>query len=91
MLCVGDFFGPVREGGSDDNPEVARLLNGDIVGTLVRLSPLCRLLTGYSLRSSVQVLPDARPAGDLVMSTKLRHSLAAGATHLLGKRTFCLG
>ena len=59
MLCV-DFFGPVREDGTEDNTEVAWLLNGDIVGTLDPLSLLCRLLTGYLLRSPVKVLPDAR-------------------------------
>lgn len=37
VLCIGDFFGPVKADGTSDNPEVAQLLNGDIVGTLFRL------------------------------------------------------
>lgn len=39
VLCIGDFFGPVKEDGTTDNQEVAQLLNGDIVGTLVCLVP----------------------------------------------------
>ena len=60
MLCIGDFFGPVKEDGTTDNPEVAQLLNGDIVGTLVRLVPPCNALTKSSLYSSVSVLRYAR-------------------------------
>lgn len=60
MLCIGDFFGPVREDGTTDNPEVAQLLDGDIVGTLVCFSPPCYALTQFLPCSSVAVLRDAR-------------------------------
>jgi hypothetical protein len=44
VVCIGDFFGPVDGDGATDNPEVAQLLNGDIVGTLVCLAlPFCVL------------------------------------------------
>ena len=52
----------MKEDGTTDNPEVAQLLNGDIVGTLVYSSPPCYLLTGSPSCSSVGVLRDARRA-----------------------------
>ena len=60
VLCIGDFFGPVKTDGTTDNPEVAQLLNGDIVGTPVCLSPSRNALTKSSLCSSVGVLCHAR-------------------------------
>lgn len=60
MLCVGDFFGPVKEDGTTDNPEVAQLLNGDIVGTPICPVPSYSTLTKYPLCSSAGVLRDAR-------------------------------
>jgi len=62
VLCIGDFFGPVKEDGTTDNPEVAQLLKGDIVGTPVRLVPLSNALTKSLLCSSASVLCDARGA-----------------------------
>jgi hypothetical protein len=60
VLCIGDFFGPVKEDGTTDNPEVAQLLDGDIVGTLVYLVPCFYVLTIRTLCSSISVLLDAR-------------------------------
>jgi len=60
VLCIGDFFGPVKEDGTTDNPEVAQLLNGDIVGTPVYLVLPRNALTKSSLCSSASVLHHAR-------------------------------
>lgn len=60
VLCLGDFFGPVNEDGTTNNPEVAQLLNGDIVGIPVCLVPLYYALTKPTLYSSVNMLRDAR-------------------------------
>ena len=60
MLCIGDFFGPVKEDGTTDNPEVAQLLNGDIVGTPVHHAPLPHALTKYPIYSPAGVLRNAR-------------------------------
>ena len=66
MLCVGNFFGPVKEDGTTDNLEVAQLLNGDIVGTPICLVPSCNALTKYLLCSPSVVLCDARRTSSTV-------------------------
>ena len=66
MLCIGDFFGPVKEDGITDNPEVTQLLNGDIVGTPVCPGLLHNALTKSSPFSSVSVLYHARRASSAV-------------------------